>query len=112
MKSLLADSMMGTGMIALHPPLSGFPLAFVSLLIGIEALRYSRLSNALPNLRLVLVLATCVASLGAFFSGYQAVSDLGGVPEAIEKEISTHHVVGRFLVFNSALLAGSSGYPA
>jgi len=94
-------------MYALHPPLSGLPLAFILLLVGIEALRLTRLRGLLAGFRAVLVSVICVAVLAAFFSGYQAVGRVGDASQVTQDAISLHHIIGRLLLLNSLLLAGS-----
>lgn len=92
-------------MIQLHPPLSGMPLAFVSLLVILESLRgVPGVSRRLPQIRPLLVLVIVVSSILSFVSGYQASSDLGTLPPVLENELGTHHAVGRFLLINSLLL--------
>jgi uncharacterized membrane protein len=94
-------------MVALHPPLSGFPLSFVALLVAIETLQWTRLATKVRSIRGILIVAVVLSTAASFFSGYQAVSDLGEIPEATESFISAHHVIGRLLFFNVIALATS-----
>jgi uncharacterized membrane protein len=94
-------------MVALHPPLSGAPLSFVVLLVLIEILSITRFGRNLRSFRSVVVVAVTVATCASFFSGYQAVSDLGEIPETTSSLISEHHSLGRLLLFNSVFLATS-----
>ncbi len=94
-------------MISLHPPLSGIPLSFVALLVVIEMLRWTRWGKGIATFTSFVVVATVVSTTAAFFSGYQAVSDLGEISEATEQLISQHHTIGRLLMFNAFALATS-----
>ncbi len=87
-------------MVALHPPLSGFPLSFVTLLVVMEALHWIRPTEKGQSFKGVLIVAVVLSTAASFFSGYQAVSDLGEIQEATERLISQHHIVGRLLFFN------------
>lgn len=92
-------------MIALHPPLSGMPLAFVTLLALLEL---SRIVPKLPSFpavtRHVLVCAVVVSTVATFLSGYQASSSLGDLLPAVQQELGSHHAWGRILLINSLLL--------
>ncbi len=55
----------------------------------------------------VLIVAVGLSTAASFFSGYQAVSDLGEIQEGTERLISQHHVIGRLLFFNVIALVTS-----
>lgn len=90
-------------MVALHPPLSGFPLTSVTLLVVAEIL--IRRGSAPLYLRTFLVLATAASCLVAFLSGYQASGSLGELSTPASEALGTHHALGRLLLVNSLLLA-------
>lgn len=89
-------------MVALHPPLSGFPLTSVSLLIVAEIL--IRRGSAPLYLRSFLVCATVASCLVAFLSGYQASGSLGELATQAGTALGTHHALGRLLLINSLLV--------
>ncbi len=90
----------------LHPPLSGMPLAFISLLLLLELLRFiPSVSRALPTARAILLPAVLVSAAAAFLSGYQASSSMGEISDAAKAALGTHHAVGRFVLINAALVA-------
>lgn len=92
-------------MLALHPPLSGMPLAFVTLLACVEVARISPpLRAKLVVTRRVLILAVVVSTSLAFLSGYQASSPLGDVSADIQSAIGRHHAYGRLLLINALLM--------
>jgi uncharacterized membrane protein len=83
------------------------PLSFVALLVVMEVLHGLRLTKRLHSVKGVLIVAVLLSTAASFFSGYQAVSDLGEVPEATEILISQHHIIGRLLLFNVIALVTS-----
>jgi len=92
-------------MIALHPPLSGMPSAFVVLLALVELLRLSpRFYVSLAVTRKVLVAAVVVSTLAVFLSGYQASGLLGDLAPQVQEELGRHHAWGRGLLINSLLM--------
>ena len=92
-------------MIALHPPLSGMPLAFVMLLSCVEAARtWPSLRTKLMVTRRILILAVVVSTILAFLSGYQASSPLGEIPADIQSAVGRHHAYGRLLLINALLM--------
>lgn len=92
-------------MIALHPPLSGMPLAFVVLLALLESCRIvPTFRSSLAVTRHVLVCAVVVSTIATFLSGYQASSDLGDLAPAVQDELGSHHAWGRILLINSLLM--------
>ena len=92
-------------MIALHPPLSGMPLAFVVLLVVVEVLGCfgSRRASLVVTKR-ILLLSVIGATIGAFLSGYQASSPLGDVSPEVQEALGQHHAYGRLLLINSLLM--------
>ena len=93
-------------MIALHPPLSGMPLAFVALLSCVELARmWPSLRGTLSVTRSVLIVAVALATISAFLSGYQASSPLGEISASIESALGRHHAYGRILLINALLMA-------
>lgn len=92
-------------MVALHPPLSGYPLAFLSLLVVLEVLCLTRFRTRVLGARSIIVVALVISTAASFFSGYQAVSNLSELSERIEGLISQHHTIGRLLLFNVVVLA-------
>ena len=94
-------------MIALHPPLSGMPLAFVVMLACIELLRARTCwRQSLGVARTIAIIAVVASTSFAFLSGYQASSPLGDLPLNVQGALGTHHAYGRLLVVN-ALLTGT-----
>jgi hypothetical protein len=92
-------------MIALHPPLSGMPLAFVALLGCVELLRIrAPLREPLKITRAVLIVAVVASTVAVFLSGYQASSPLGDLSPEIQAALGTHHALGRLLLINALLL--------
>ncbi len=92
-------------MIALHPPLSGMPLAFVALLTLLEVSRLvPSLRSSLRVTRRVLVCAVVVSTIATFLSGYQASSSLGDLNPVVQEELGSHHAWGRILLINSLLM--------
>jgi uncharacterized membrane protein len=92
-------------MIALHPPLSGMPLAFVTLLVVVESLRIvPKFRLTLKSARNVLVAAVVVSTLATFLSGYQASGSLGDLAPEIQEELGSHHAWGRILLINSLVM--------
>lgn len=92
-------------MIALHPPLSGMPLAFVVLLVVVEALRcFCGWRDSLVVTRRVLLIAVIFSTACAFLSGYQASSPLGDLSVEVQDALREHHAYGRLLLINSLLM--------
>ena len=92
-------------MVALHPPLSGMPLAFIVMLSCVELLRTTaRWRQPLQGTRSVVILAVVLSTTFAFFSGYQASSPLGDLPTHIQAALGSHHAYGRLLLVNALLL--------
>ena len=90
----------------LHPPLSGMPLAFVSLLLVLELCsRVPAVARVLPAARALLLPALVLSCVATFLSGYQASSSMGEISEAAEAALGIHHAIGRFVLINSLLLA-------
>jgi uncharacterized membrane protein len=94
-------------MIALHPPISGSPLAFLCLLVTLELLQLSSRGQSLRSFKGVAVISVLLACVASFLSGYQAVSDLGEIPELTDSLISKHHGFGKILLINAVVLATS-----
>lgn len=93
-------------MIQLHPPLSGFPLACIVLLVVVEVFALlGRSSDRVEWARRFLVFAVLLATSAAFLSGYQASSPLSEAPSQIQDALGVHHAVGRLMLINSILLA-------
>ena len=92
-------------MIALHPPLSGMPLAFVVLLVVVEVLRcFGAWRERLLVTRRVLIISVVVSTCCAFLSGYQASSPLGDLSVEVQDALGQHHAYGRLLLINSLLM--------
>lgn len=92
-------------MIALHPPLSGMPMAFVTLLALVELCRFSpKLRASLHVTRRVLIAAVVVSTLATFLSGYQASGDLKDLAPEVEGELGSHHAWGRLLLITSLMM--------
>ena len=92
-------------MVAVHPPLSGMPLAFIAMLVGVELLRARRAwRESLRVTRNVAIMAVVISTTSAFFSGYQASSSLGDLSAEIQGAVGAHHAYGRLLLFNALLL--------
>jgi len=92
-------------MIALHPPLSGMPLAFIALLACVELLGIrAALREPLKMTRAVLIIAVVVSTVVVFLSGYQASNPLGDLSPEIQAALGTHHALGRLLLINALLL--------
>lgn len=92
-------------MIALHPPLSGMPLAFVILLALVEVCRmFSKCRATLEVTRSVLLAAVIVSTVAAFLSGYQASGSLGDLAPAVQEDLGSHHAWGRALLINSLVM--------
>ena len=92
-------------MISLHPPLSGLPLSFILLLVGVECARSrSKWRDSLAPVVGPLVIATAIGTISAFLSGYQASSALVDLTPAVEAELGTHHALGRLLLINAILM--------
>jgi uncharacterized membrane protein len=92
-------------MIALHPPLSGMPLAFIAMLACVELLRARTCwRQSLGVTRTVAILGVIASTSLAFLSGYQASSPLGDLPPDIQGALGTHHAYGRLLVVNALLM--------
>ena len=82
------------------------PLAFIVLLVCVEVLSYrEQWRRALSMVRTVAVLATTLATVAAFLSGYQASSPLGDLPSDIQGALSGHHAYGRLLLINALVMA-------
>ncbi len=93
-------------MIQLHPPLSGFPLSCIVLLVVVEVFSIlGRSSDRVEWARRFLVFAVLLATTAAFLSGYQASSPLSEAPSPIQDALGLHHAVGRIMLINSILLA-------
>lgn len=92
-------------MIALHPPLSGMPLAFIAMLSCVELMR-TRVAwrSSLRLTRNVALVAVVVSTGVSFLSGYQASSPLGDLSTDIEAALGTHHAYGRLLLINALLM--------
>lgn len=93
-------------MIAFHPPLSGAPLAFAISLIIVEiGGRFSQFRRGGSVIKMFLV-GACLISVGlAFVSGYQASWGSGDLSGVADEVMATHHMLGRFLLLNSGMLA-------
>lgn len=92
-------------MVAVHPPLSGMPLAFIAMLVCVELLRARRAwRESLRVTRNVAITAVVISTASAFFSGYQASSSLGDLSAEIQGALGDHHAYGRLLLFNALLL--------
>lgn len=97
--------MVPTLMVAVHPPLSGMPLAFIAMLVCIELFRTRRTwRESLRVTRNVAIMAVVISTTSAFFSGYQASSSLGDLSPEIQGALGAHHAYGRLLLFNALLL--------
>jgi|LauGreDrversion4_2_1035121.scaffolds.fasta_scaffold18505_3 uncharacterized membrane protein len=93
-------------MVALHPPLSGMPLAFIVMLCCVELARMApRWQQSLRTTRNVAILAVVLCTTCAFFSGYQASSPLGDLPAHTQAALGSHHAYGRILLVNALLLS-------
>lgn len=96
-------------MVALHPPLSGLPFGFVTLLAVVELLRLAPSRNeSLSTTRRVLIIAIVVSTLATFLSGYQASDSLGDLSPEVQGELGRHHAYGRFLLINALLMGALS----
>lgn len=92
-------------MIALHPPLSGMPLAFIALLMCIELVNCCMSKReSLLGIRRILIVSIIVSTAAAFFSGYQASSPLGDLRPDVQGALEEHHAYGRMLLINSILM--------
>lgn len=92
-------------MIALHPPVSGMPLAFIAMLTCVELLRIrAPWRESLRVTRGVVIVAVVVSTVAAFLSGYQASSPLGDLSTEVQSALGTHHAYGRLLLINALLL--------
>jgi uncharacterized membrane protein len=91
-------------MLDLHPILSGFPAAFLTVLLVTEALRFTRWANQAEPIRCGALFSLFISTALSFFSGYQASDAAGDLPEAVGVVLSNHHLLGRFLFINSFLL--------
>lgn len=96
-------------MIALHPPLSGMPLAFIALLVVVEVMRcLGAWRERLCVTRTILILSVVVSTVCAFLSGYQASSPLGDLSVEVQDALGQHHAYGRLLLINSLLMGAFS----
>jgi uncharacterized membrane protein len=91
-------------MVQLHPPCSGMPLAFVTLLVVVEFIALCFSKKRVGGIRNVLVVACLVATAGAFFSGYQASAALGDLNAKQQELLAIHHTLGKLLLFNALFL--------
>ena len=91
-------------MVQFHPVLSGFPVAFLFLLVCVEVARLRWRSSSCEAIRAAAVIAIFVGSLLSFVSGYQASDSAGTLSETVTARLSDHHAMGRFLLINSFLL--------
>ena len=92
-------------MIAFHPPLSGFPLACLSLQIVAEALSlFASTRRICSGPRAFLVSSTVLSCLLVFLSGYQASSALGDLSPVAQETLATHHAIARLVVINALLM--------
>lgn len=92
-------------MVALHPPVSGMPLAFIVMLTCVELSRIrAARRESLRVTRGVVIVAVVVSTVAAFLSGYQASSPLGDLSTEVQSALGTHHAYGRLLLINSLLM--------
>jgi uncharacterized membrane protein len=92
-------------MVQFHPPLSGMPLAFATLLVVAELMRLKQAWRCKASVVRGAALVGCLlATLAAFFSGYQASDGLPDLEPPLAAALSTHHAWGRILLIDSVLL--------
>ena len=92
-------------MLAIHPPLSGMPLAFIMLLVVVELIRLRGwMRDRLIVTRDVVVYAVVVSTVCSFLSGYQASSNLGDLAQEVSDALGRHHALGRLLLINAILM--------
>jgi len=88
----------------LHPIFSGFPAAFLALIIIGELLHFTPLRSNAAQIVRIGVIGLCLAMASAFFSGYQASSGLDELPDDVNSILSSHHAWGRMGLIVSLLL--------
>jgi uncharacterized membrane protein len=82
----------------LHPPLSAFPIVLLVVVVVLELVAYRRRPEWRTAIEFLLVLSV-VATVAAFFSGYQG-SDLADQTFRVSDEvIAWHHTCGRLVLF-------------
>lgn len=83
----------------LHPPLTAFPLALIVCIAFLQLLYLIKKSAALRNAININFILSVLATIAAFFSGYQA-GDMADKTFAIDDAlIAAHHSYGRLLLF-------------
>lgn len=84
---------------SLHPPLSAFPLALITVVTLLEIIHiFYRSPNLLYAIRINLALAA-VFVIAAFFSGYSASESASQTFQVGDQVIAWHHSWGRLLLF-------------
>jgi uncharacterized membrane protein len=83
----------------LHPPLSAFPVALITVIVLLEAARFFLKWEGISSaIKINLVLAAAML-LAAFFSGYQASDYADGTFKIPDDAIAEHHKFGKILLF-------------
>lgn len=91
-------------MINTHPPASGFPFAFIVLLIVLEILQV-RFRSAIKREFIEMVLfAFCAGLLLSFFSGYHGLEYVDTRNATVLDHVSVHHSWAKALLFVSPAL--------
>ena len=92
-------------MIALHPPLSGMPLAFIVMLSCFEIMGVRKTWRGHVKVtRFAAIVAVVASTAVTFLSGYQASSPLGDLSTEIQAALASHHAYGRLLLVNALLM--------
>jgi uncharacterized membrane protein len=84
-----------------HPAITAFPTALLPLALLLEIWNFFRPSAPISAAARVLVVFGVLGVIAAFISGYQASELADQFFEVPDEPISTHHAVGRLLLFVS-----------
>jgi uncharacterized membrane protein len=83
----------------IHPPLSSFPFALLSVVVFLEIISAIKKSEVLRKAITVNLCIAAISVICAFFSGYQAENLYKVENEKLAEIITYHHNLGRFLLF-------------
>lgn len=83
----------------LHPPLTAFPVALLTLVVIFEGIALARPAPGWRHSIEVLLVLAVLAVAAAFFSGYQASDRANQTFTIADEVIAWHHVMGRALLF-------------
>lgn len=84
----------------LHPVLSSFPLALLCLTIIFEVLNRSHYRGSLEITAKIAITLAAISIGAAFYSGYGAAENADQTFRISDDVISSHHSMGRLLLFS------------